>query len=335
MRPYILPYYFPTTVVLIDDNQRFLENFSLQLNEDLAVRCFNSATQALDHINIEATKVHLDQRCLSRHGDNPAPDDRVVRLDLTMLESEISNRDRFRDISVVIVDYDMPEMSGLDFCDRIRNPRIKKILLTGVADEKIAVQAFNDGTIDRFLMKSDPDIHRKIHHAIAQSQRRYFSEISSVIENMLRLESPKFLYADAFIDYFFSLQMLYSFVEYYYVEDPRGFLLVSNDGTLRRLMVMNDAELEQTLFRLKALNTPASVLRTVASGASLPWLWTTPDEMAPDEPFYWQDYLYPATRVGGEQGWWCAVIDNPPVDIAYDSSEASYSSYLEYLDAEK
>ena len=37
MRPYILPYYFPTTVVLIDDNQRFLENFSLQLNEDLAV----------------------------------------------------------------------------------------------------------------------------------------------------------------------------------------------------------------------------------------------------------------------------------------------------------
>lgn len=335
MRPHILPYYFPTTVVLIDDNQRFLENFSLQLDESLAVRCFTSATIALEHINAEATKVHLDQRCLSQAGINNQAEQSVVRLDLTMLENEISNRDRFSDIAVVIVDYDMPEMSGLELCEKIRSPRIKKILLTGVADEKIAVQAFNDGVIDRFLMKNDQDINRKIHHAISQCQRKYFSEISAVIENMLRLKAPDFIYADAFIDYFFSLQLHYSFVEYYYVEDPRGFLLVSDDGTLRRLLVFSHRELEQALFRLKRLGAPEAIIRAVASGKSLPWLWSTPDEMAPDEHFDWRDYLYPATKVGGDSDWHCAVIEDPPVDIAYDASDASYSSYLEHLDQPK
>ena len=335
INPSILPYYYPTTVVLVDDNQRFLENFTLHLDENLAHLCFSSANQALDHINHQASKVHLDQRCFSYYRDARSASEDVLRLDLTLIEREISDPARFRDISVVIVDYDMPEMTGLKLCESIRDRRIKKILLTGVADEKIAVQAFNDGVIDRFLMKSDPAITEKINQTIIDCQRKYFSEVSAMIQSTLALKSPEFIYNDEFIDYFFALRKKFSFVEYYYVEDPAGFILVSDNGDLQRLLVYSEADLQQLIFSVNRHKPPSSFVRQVSSGKSVPWLWESPEDLGPDEEFVWSDYLYPASRVGTSSSWHCALIHNPPADIEYDSNQSSYEAYLALLDRER
>jgi len=168
----ILPYYHPSTVVFVDDNQRFLSSFTLLLSEQLAFRCFSSTSVALDFVNHHGSMVPLDQRCFSFLGQQHRAG-AALRLDLALIEQEISNSDRFRDISVVVVDYDMPEMNGLSFCEQIQNRRIKKVLLTGVGDEKIAVRAFNDGLIDRFLTKSDPDIESDHKRASAALLRRH------------------------------------------------------------------------------------------------------------------------------------------------------------------
>ncbi|MBQ0754624.1 MAG: response regulator [Gammaproteobacteria bacterium] len=328
----ILPYYYPTTVVLVDDNQRFLDNFTLHLDENLANICFSSANEALNHINDSALKVHLDQRCFSYYRDAQTANEDILRLDLTLIEREISDPSRFQDISVVIVDYDMPEMNGLDFCQKIRDRRVKKILLTGVADEKIAVAAFNNGIIDRFLMKSDPAITEKINQTIADCQRKYFSEVSALIQSLLALKSPEFIYNEDFIDYFFSIQKSHSFVEYYYVEDPSGFILVSDSGELSRLIIFSEAELQQYLFSIKKHKPPTSFIQKVSSGKFIPWLWETPEETEEDEPFVWEDYLYSATKLGGQEKWFCALIPNPPADIEYDSETSSYEVYLNKLD---
>lgn len=333
MKRSILPYYYPTTIVLVDDNQRFLENFTLHLDENLAYICFSSAKQALSLINTQTTKVHLDQRCVSYYRDaQDSSDEDVLRLDLTLIEREISNPGRFKDISVVIVDYDMPEMTGLRFCQQIQDPRIKKVLLTGVADEKIAVQAFNEGLIDRFLMKSDPGITQKINQIIYDSQGKYFTEVSSLIQSTLALKSPDFLYDEAFVEYFFALKKQYSVVEYYYVEDPSGFLLVSDQGELRRLIVYSESEMQKMAFGLRRFDPPSDFLRAVSSGKAVPWLWEAPEDVSPSEDFVWDDYLHPAVRVQGRQPWLCAVVDNPPADIEYDRETSSFNAYLTTLD---
>lgn len=333
IKPPILPYYYPTTIVLVDDNQRFLDNFTLHLDESLAWRCFSSANEALEHINQQAARVHLDQRCFFWYRESSAQEDNVLRLDLTLIEREISDPSRFKDISVVIVDYDMPEMNGLALCQRIRDPRIKKILLTGVADEKVAVQAFNDGIIDRFLMKSDPAITDRINQAIRDCQRKYFQEVSSMIQNTLALKSPEFLYDNTFIEYFFSLKKAHSFVEYYYVEDPTGFVLVSDTGDLSRLLVYSEADLQRLLFALKRHHPPAFFQQQVSSGRAVPWLWENPEDLGPEDAFDWTEHLHEAERIGqGNNTWFCALVDNPPADIEYDSGSSSYSAYLEMLD---
>ncbi|WP_162925652.1 response regulator [Isoalcanivorax indicus] len=331
----IQPYFHPTTIVMLDDNQRFLENFSLQLDESLACLFYSSPVQCLEMIKSRSPRITLDQRCFSYYTrPSPGQADRVIRLDLTLIEQEISNAERFRDISVVVVDYDMPEMNGVQFCERLRGTRIKKILLTGVADEKIAVRAFNEGIIDQFMLKNDPHITQRINSTIQDLQRRYFQEVSMMIQNTLALEPPDFIYDPAFIEYFFTLTSSRNIVEYYYVEDPHGFLLVSMQGHLYRLVINNASDLERHLFTLKRHNAPASLIRRVTHGKALPWLWSTPEDYDDGEIFPWNEHVHDAIRIDGVQTWYCALVDSPPADIEYDSATSSYINYLESLDTE-
>ncbi|MEY1661091.1 response regulator [Isoalcanivorax beigongshangi] len=331
--PRIQPYFHPTTVLMVDDNQRFLDNFSLLLDERLACRFFTSASEALQLINAQARATTLDQRCCRYlRQQEAAAGERTLRLDLTLIEREISNTQRFADISVVVVDYDMPEMNGLAFCQQLKHPRVKKVLLTGVADEKLAVDAFNAGTIHHFLTKQDPDLTGKLNRTLEGLQQRYFSDVSTLLQTTLALDPPDFLHDSRFIDYFHRLLRQHDIVEYYYVEDPDGFLLVSTDGQLQRLLVSSEQSLQRALFSLRSLAPPTDVLKQLSGGKALPWLWATPEEFG-DEHFDWREFVHPATRVAGEQETWlCALVDSPPADIEYDWQTSSYRAYLDSLD---
>jgi serine phosphatase RsbU (regulator of sigma subunit) len=57
--------------------------------------------------------------------------------------------------SVVVTDYCMPEMNGIEFLTEVRKvaPETVRMLLTGSADLNAAIQAVNQGNIFRFLTK--------------------------------------------------------------------------------------------------------------------------------------------------------------------------------------
>ena len=57
--------------------------------------------------------------------------------------------------SVVVTDYCMPEMNGIEFLSEVRKvaPESVRMLLTGSADLNAAIQAVNQGNIFRFLTK--------------------------------------------------------------------------------------------------------------------------------------------------------------------------------------
>ena len=59
------------------------------------------------------------------------------------------------DIDLIVSDYDMPGMTGLELLQRIRiaAPRLRRILLTGRADVHVAARALNEGSVHRFLLK--------------------------------------------------------------------------------------------------------------------------------------------------------------------------------------
>ena len=63
-----------------------------------------------------------------------------------------------QDFSLVISDYKMPIMNGVDLLSNLKNnyPHIVRILLTGYADLNVALEAVNEGNIFRILQKPCP-----------------------------------------------------------------------------------------------------------------------------------------------------------------------------------
>lgn len=327
----VFPYYYPTTVALIDDNPIFLQSLSLQLHEELAYQLFTRPSDALERVNRPRSERPLYQRVF-RHDEENGDSNRVIHLDLNLIEREISNPHRFEDISVIVVDYDMPAMDGLEFCHAVQDERIKKVLFTGVADEKVAVRAFNEGAIDRFIIKSQPDAVTVVNQTIAELQRAYFREISSTLTSTLMLDPPGFITDPVFLHRFHELMRDRRVIEYYLVADPPGFLMLTDDGEISRLVVLDRDQIDQQQRLAQAQNAPAEVLARLASRSVIPYFYESADSFYQQAGYDWNEYLLDATYISGSNDWYCAVMDAPPVDVDYDAESATYASYLDRLD---
>jgi len=60
----------------------------------------------------------------------------------------------------------MPGMNGIEALSELGEWPGARVLLTGQADEEVAVRAFNGGLIDQFIPKQTPDISRRLVSAV-------------------------------------------------------------------------------------------------------------------------------------------------------------------------
>ena len=74
--------------------------------------------------------------------------------------------ERYALSQVCVVDYSMPAMDGLQALGELGDWPGARVLLTGQADEQVAVRAFNGGLIDQFIAKQMPDISSSLIEAV-------------------------------------------------------------------------------------------------------------------------------------------------------------------------
>ena len=113
-RPFRLaPYFHPTTFCIVDDNERFLRSLELEMPPRLSFRAFSSTEPALEYVNEPIELRPLVDRCFSyERGESGRS---VIRFDRGLIEQEISNPDRFRRLSVALVDFAMPGPTPISF----------------------------------------------------------------------------------------------------------------------------------------------------------------------------------------------------------------------------
>jgi len=196
-------YFFPSQVILIDDDQSLLDNLMPCLDDHASVHvAFQNPFKALDYINSQTAETDSSVALTSEE------EWQHVRLDFNIydLYKRIYDANRFTKISTIVIDYHMPGLNGLEFCTKIKNPYIQRILLTGDEDEHIAIEAFNKGLIHAYIKKHEFEAISKLKKAIGEAQLNYFRQISSLTMSAATFDATATALKDPkFIELFFTL----------------------------------------------------------------------------------------------------------------------------------
>ncbi len=323
------PYFHPTSVVLVDDNESFLRSLALEMPSTMAFHGFTSPEAALEFVNEPIDLAPLVDRCFTF--DRNRDDEAVIHLDLGLIEQEINHLQRFRRISVVLVDYAMPSIDGLQFCELMRDPYARRAMLTGVADEKLAVEAFNAGLIHRFIPKHKAIAVEALIAFVAELEREYFQQYLARLRTTLSLDPPGFLVDPVIAVQARRLMQEERVAEYYLVTDPPGFLMLRADGTVLRLLLLDQQAHARQVDFVREHGAPRDIRQGIERG-ELAGLFSgdSPADYF-GEPYPWAEKVVPARRIVGQQTWLEALVRDAATDVDFDPARSSYDTYLASL----
>ncbi|MBC7601872.1 MAG: response regulator [Ramlibacter sp.] len=153
----------PGTVVFLDDDPDYLEMLGMVLPRHWHVKLFLRPIECINYLQQEPPFWEADawnqQQLIDqwREGKPLIPQ---------VLGYWSKYTERYALTRVCVVDYSMPAMDGLTALGELVDWPGSRVLLTGQADEQVAVRAFNKGLIDQFIAKQTPDISRRLIDAV-------------------------------------------------------------------------------------------------------------------------------------------------------------------------
>ncbi|MRD47199.1 response regulator [Caenimonas koreensis DSM 17982] len=149
--------------MFLDDDPDYLEMLGMVLPRHWHVKLFLRPVECINYLQQEPPFWEADawnQQQLIDHWRGGKP------LIPQILAYWSKYTERYALTRVCVVDYSMPAMDGLTVLGELVDWPGSRVLLTGQADEQVAVRAFNKGLIDQFIAKQTPDISRRLIDAI-------------------------------------------------------------------------------------------------------------------------------------------------------------------------
>lgn len=305
-------YQHPTSVVLVDDSASFVASVEYQISPNLAVKSFLDPHEALgwlggqyhsDDGKLLPIRIGYDEQTFSFER-------RTIALDVDQIYRIVLDAERFNTAAVVVVDYAMSAINGLDFCRALRGLPCKKILFTGEANEMIAVEAFNQGLIDRYLKKSDPSAMERLEYEIATLQKEYFIERSGTLKDLLVQHTYSFVSDESIVKLVDSLIAQHGFVEYFLFPDPAGILFFDADGKATLMVVETRAGLISHLETAQDYDAPVELRTALRDAQVVPFFWKS-GGMYTEKSLNWEQYCLPAQVCLGREPYYWALFDLP------------------------
>jgi CheY-like chemotaxis protein len=302
-------FYFPTTIVCIDDDSIFLDELKTILDTKYNVITFNNSKQALSELKnytSPVAKVSFLQS-LVEHEYYDAPNHAPINLDMNYLHKLSQLVDRTQEISMLIIDYHMPEMDGMELCVKLYDTQFKKILLTGFVDQHRAINAFNNKLIDGFITKSDINLLKSLTDSIKLLENQYFVELTATLRNNLEISHALPLSDPIFIRFFNNWIKENDIKEYYLIDKNGSFLTIDKHDKPSYFIVHTDYSLNSLIQLYQEDKQLASFMSDIGGRQKIPFFGQNVrvEEVAPT---LWGNYLYsPNILEGREHYYWCSV----------------------------
>ncbi|MDR0753227.1 MAG: hypothetical protein LBE95_00975 [Holosporaceae bacterium] len=312
----VLSCFFPTTVVLVDDNISFLNSLSEIITmPNVILKKFTSSARALDFINEIANANRLDYADLIKEGEENTSDWKSVLLNINCLHREIYSYGRFSRISTVVADHSIPEMTGVEMCSNIDDPNVQKILLTGMPDEKIAIDAFNRGYINKYV-KKESGLETMVVDSINKSIHQYFRTHTDDVFRYLSIYDRTHLKDPVYANFFAGICAKKNYVEYYMLDVFGGYLFLTASGDPSLLSVLTEHEMERLIeIGIESGEISTKVLKGLESREYMLVSHNCTGQLPPISE--WERYIRPASRLEGYQTYYFSFAGPEALDLDF------------------
>ena len=257
----------PGGIIFLDDDPDYLEMLGEVMPPDWPVQLFLRPIACIDLLKQDTAQrendAWLQQQIIHRwreggqlipqildywHGDGAA---------------------RFGLVQVAVVDYAMPAMSGLRVLGELQDWPGARILLTGRADEQLAVSAFNRGLINQFIPKQSPDLRADLTHAIEElrhqpDQRHQQIWCATLSPGQLALLADPVIF-QALQD----LAQQQGWTEHVVIGAPFGMLALTARGQASWLQLEPAASLDELAEMAMSQGWDARIVQDIRSGSRL------------------------------------------------------------------
>lgn len=251
---------FPTTSLLVDDNLTFSQSmgdmllehnfYSICIENQGVISFLKRYADFLDNFN-------------SFFEDHFFGDSTII---LNKVPEIMKNSNRFRLISSLVIDYNMPVMNGQEICEAISEKfLLRKIILTGEIFSHNAVKLLDKGVIDVFVEKGEHGFLEKILEEVAFNGEhyQYFANCSHDVVQDVKLQE----FILNFID---SIKPC----EYYIFNKNGSYIFLDENAKPSGLMILTDQEL-RTLYEFLKIEFPSDAeVEEIKMGNKMPVLFS-------------------------------------------------------------
>lgn len=257
----------PKRVIYVDDDGKLLDALRMTMQPDMAREFITSPDAALQALSQEKIYWNSIEKMLARVQEK--------RLDgfaeaNQYVGSYFRDWRRFHLTGVLIVDYNMPGLNGLELLKRINDCPARRVLLTGVADAEVAVRAFNSGLIQKFIPKNTPDLYGEIRRSSNDMHTNVCEHIGHLVRGTLRNDQIELLHDQRVIEGLLAKVNELMWTEWVVVGEPFGVLGMAHEGPLQWLQLETYDGLRSLSESMGELGYSAQDVRATANGHAIP-----------------------------------------------------------------
>lgn len=265
----------PSRLVFLDDDPLFLQVLKVAIPPDWRADLFTDSQVCLSYLKNNGVAWLQDeykqQILLDKLRDSPQ-----IRQSFSgngvipaLIEYWHQNPARYDFVHIATFDYAMPGLNGLDVFELLENWPGRRVLLTGQADESIAVQAFNQGLIQQFIAKQGGDLREsllfQLPHLLAQPLPNHqFLWLQS-----LSMAQQHWLSEPTVVEALNDWVLQSDWIEYAVTSAPFGFLGVNAKGVVSWLQLAFESELEQIAHLASQQGLDSKGIEKISKGALL------------------------------------------------------------------
>jgi CheY-like chemotaxis protein len=249
----------PGRVAVLDDDVSYLEALSLALPASWQLRCYGHPQACIkDVADDRVAWENRRQRLYSWIGLWRENQPLLSRI----LKDLVVQAPAYGLTKVLVVDYAMPGKNGLEVLQELHGLAAGRILLTGLADEQLAVKAFNNRLIEQFVQKHSVDVGQLLKQAISD----LFDRVDLLeSQTWCSVFSPAQIAVLQRQDVSSELHQLAAkrWVEYMVLSEPFGVLGFDRQGRAGWLQLETQASLSDLVEMASTLGVNADLILAV------------------------------------------------------------------------